>query len=328
MKKITLFIFATIISISMSAQKPLATFFSEDGYKFKVILDGKEINSEPKSRVEFIELDNDWAQAKVIFENRELPPVEKKIQGVDADGNASSVTWVIKKNNKGKWQIKASSWKTLEEADKERATSYHQSEVSTQPTAATTSTTETTTITTTHPEHSEASINTSETNMTMDININDGQENANMNINMTVPGTVSAQSESQTTYTTTTVTTTEHSTTYTEEAGIPDPLPGYNGRIGCDYPMEENMFMDAKNSIESKDFEDSKLTVAKQVMNANCLLTSQVKQVMQLFDYEDTMLEFAKASFSHVFDIDNYYQVNDAFEFESSIDELNDYISN
>ncbi|MEZ5197931.1 MAG: DUF4476 domain-containing protein [Bacteroidales bacterium] len=328
MNKAVLFIFISIISLSLNAQKPLATFFSEDGYNFRVILDGKEINAEPQSRVEFIELDNDWAQVKIIFENRELPPVEKRISGVDADGKASSITWVIKENSKGKWQIKASSWKTLEEAEKEQATSYKTNEVTTHPAAtATTTTTETTTITATHPEHSEVSINTNETNMNMDININEGQENANVNINMSVPVSVSAHTESHTTYTTTVTTTTENATTSTKETYTPDPLPGYNGRIGCDYPMGESMFTEARKSIESKDFEDTKLTVAKQVMNSNCLLTSQVKQVMQLFDFEDTRLEFAKAAFDHVYDIDNYYLVNDAFDFESSIDELNDYIS-
>ena len=280
------------------------------------------------SRVEYIELDNNRAQAKIVFENRELPNVEKKIQGVDADGKASSVTWVIKQNNKGKWQIKASSWKTLEEIEKENVSTFQQSELSTHPATKTTTTTETTTITTNQPEHSEVSRNTNTTNMSMSVNVNDGQESSNVNLNVRVPGTFTVQSDSQTTYTTTTVTTTETYSSEKQESNTETALPGYSGRIGCDYPMSESMFTDASSSIESKDFEDTKLTVAKQLMNSNCLLTSQVKQVMELFDFEDTRLEFAKAAFSHVYDIDNYYLVNDAFEFESSIDELNEYISN
>ena len=113
---ISAFIFANFfITISLNAQKPLATFFSEDGYNFSVIIDGKKINSQPMSRVEFVELDHDWAKVKIIFEDRDLPTVEKTIQGLDADGKISSVTWVIKQNNKGKWKITASSRKAIEE---------------------------------------------------------------------------------------------------------------------------------------------------------------------------------------------------------------------
>jgi hypothetical protein len=47
---------------------------------------------------------------------------------------------------------------------------------------------------------------------------------------------------------------------------------------------------------------------------------------MQLFTYEDSKLEFAKYAYDYTYDIDNYFMVNDAFEFETSIDELNEYI--
>jgi hypothetical protein len=83
----------------------------------------------------------------------------------------------------------------------------------------------------------------------------------------------------------------------------------------------------AKASISSRTFEDSKLTIAKQVAGANCLLCSQVREIMTLFTFESTKLEFAKFAYSHTLDPGNYFKLNDAFEFESSIDELNQYIN-
>ena len=47
---------------------------------------------------------------------------------------------------------------------------------------------------------------------------------------------------------------------------------------------------------------------------------------MLLFTFEDTRLDLAKYAYGHTFDIGNYYKLNDAFTFESSIDELNKYI--
>ena len=82
----------------------------------------------------------------------------------------------------------------------------------------------------------------------------------------------------------------------------------------------------ALESINSKSFETSKLTIAKQIAGSNCLLCKQVKEIMKLFSFESNRLEFAKYAYKYTWDINNYFLLNDAFDFESSIDELNKYI--
>jgi hypothetical protein len=103
-------------------------------------------------------------------------------------------------------------------------------------------------------------------------------------------------------------------------------MPGYTGPVGCAMPMSQTEFNDARKSIESKSFEDSKMTTAKQVGRDRCFTTDQVKGIMGLFSFEDTKLEFAKYAYERTHDIGNYFKVNDAFTFESSIDDLNRYI--
>jgi hypothetical protein len=66
--------------------------------------------------------------------------------------------------------------------------------------------------------------------------------------------------------------------------------------------------------------------VAKQVFNTNCITSAQVKEIMQQFSFENTKLDFAKYAYGHTFDPQNYYQINDAFEFSSSVSELNKFI--
>ena len=90
--------------------------------------------------------------------------------------------------------------------------------------------------------------------------------------------------------------------------------------------MSQTDFNDVKSSLSSKTFESDKLTLAKQIFDSNCLLSSQVKQVMGLFTYEDSKLEFAKYAYGRTYDLGNYYKVNDVFTYSSSIDELNSYI--
>jgi hypothetical protein len=90
--------------------------------------------------------------------------------------------------------------------------------------------------------------------------------------------------------------------------------------------MNGSEFSNMKGSVESKTFEESKMTMAKQMLKDRCMTVDQVKGFMGLFTFEDTKLDFAKFAYDHTYDIGNYYQVNDAFTFEASIDELNQYL--
>lgn len=132
------------------------------------------------------------------------------------------------------------------------------------------------------------------------------------------------------TTTTTTIITTEPDVPVTfpvDPNTPPDPLPGYNGPVGCQGVMETTAFSDAKSSIASKSFSSSKMTLAKQITRANCLLSRQVREVMDLFDYETDRLNYAKFAYDYTYDQGNFYKVNDAFDFESSIRSLEEFLN-
>lgn len=169
------------------------------------------------------------------------------------------------------------------------------------------------------------------------INVNIGGSSVGIDVNVNDPSMGSdVEMSSSTTVTTTTTTTTTSSgfddyddddMDYQSQQNDHYHMPGYNGKIGCSWPVESSSFESIKRSISAKDFEDSKLTLAKQVLNSNCLLAAQVKELMTLFDFESTRLEFAKMAYRHTYDQGNFYKVNDAFEYESSIEELHEFIS-
>ena len=101
-------------------------------------------------------------------------------------------------------------------------------------------------------------------------------------------------------------------------APTPQPLPM------CMSQME---FMQLKNSIESKSFESSKLQIAKQALSYNNFTSAQITDLMSAFDFESTKLDFAKSAYGKVIDKQNFYLVNNSFAFESSIQELNQFIA-
>jgi hypothetical protein len=194
----------------------------------------------------------------------------------------------------------------------------------TPPPASTTTTSTTVSKTTTTTTNSNAAHGD---NVNINMGVNAGETGGGVNISISgMDPNMSGTSQS--------TTTTTHNTTTSGYQDPPPPppvprsyVPGYTGPIGCPIPMSNIDFADYKTSISTKSFEESKLTIAKQALNSNCLMSLQVKEVMLLFSFEQTRLDFAKYAYKHTHDIGNYFKINDAFTFESSIDELNSYIS-
>ena len=147
-------------------------------------------------------------------------------------------------------------------------------------------------------------------NMGVQMNVNDMQGTSNVQQSTTVTGSSQVQVNHQSSSNTT-------SNTRPQEVT-------YTGR--CASSMDQTSFNNAKNSINSKSFEDSKLTLAKQVTKSNCMTAAQIKEVMGLFSFEETKLDFAKYAYDYCYNQGNYYEVNDGFGFESTIEELNQYL--
>ncbi len=90
--------------------------------------------------------------------------------------------------------------------------------------------------------------------------------------------------------------------------------------------MNEADFAALKMTIDRLSFDSSKLNMVKQASSTNVLTCSQVFEIMMLFSFESSKLEFAKHAFHNVYDKNRYYLVNNAFTFSSSIASLNRYI--
>lgn len=90
--------------------------------------------------------------------------------------------------------------------------------------------------------------------------------------------------------------------------------------------MSQVSFMSLICVINNATFESSKIKIASQAINTNFLTSSQVLLLLKCFTFESSKLEIAKLAYSKVIDKENFFKVNDAFTFDSSIDELNEFI--
>lgn len=92
--------------------------------------------------------------------------------------------------------------------------------------------------------------------------------------------------------------------------------------------MTDHEFTMVKEALRKEWFENNRATSAKQVIDGNFMTSEQVKQMLQLFTFENHKLDLAKYAYGKTVDQRNYFIVNDVFMFSSSKDELARYIRN
>lgn len=323
MKQLLLLFGLLLGSSAIFAQDAALVLFTENGEAFTATLNGAKQNDTPMTRVRCTDLNQEFYQVKIDFEDASLLDFNANI----ALEPGLETTSIIKMNKKGKYVLRMFGTTPLSNVAVEPVAEYTPLPVQTapnndalkNPSPVEEEVTTTTTITTGSP------VTRTEIE---DINIEMTVPGLDMKVKMEVPG---MEVESDVTYTETVTTTTTNRMTRPAEENVavyeqPNPMPGYSGPIGCDWPADDTEMKSALESIKSKSFEDGKLTVAKQIAKNKCLTAEQVKQVMMSFGFEETKLDFAKFAYDYTYDQGNYYVVNDAFGFEMTIDELNDFL--
>jgi len=118
-------------------------------------------------------------------------------------------------------------------------------------------------------------------------------------------------------------------TTYTIPFASYYKLEDYEGRIGCPFPIKDIEQAKLRAIILAESLEESKLEKVKGAildMDSVCILVEQTKELIVLFEFEETRLDFAKFIFYYTFDIDNYEKLYPTFNFENSKAELRELL--
>ena len=283
-------LFLFILSIQIQAQTSNVILFTENGEKFTVILNGLRQNAKPETNVKIQDLNAPQYKMKIIFDDIKLG--ESSFNLFLEPGKER--TFSVSKNKKGNYTLRLISDVAITNSSPVPSSQsvYNYNNTGTPV-----------------PVYDPAgSVNI---NMNMGengggINMTTPEGNINMSINTNMPNGNGAMTGNEV---------------------ITNPVPGYAGPYGCPYPMSASEFSALKGSVASKSFEDSKLTIAKQGINTNCLTALQIKELLSVFTFEETKLDFAKYAYNRAYDVNNYYKINDVFTFESSIEELNEYIN-
>ncbi len=309
MKKLFLPLVFMFFGTAYLFSQPMSNFifFSEDGYPFNLVMNGIQENDNPQTNIRVTGLTATNYKVRIVFEDKTIPTLEKNVYtkpGIE-------ITYVIKKHKKGYNVLRFYSEAPIpyEEVTKEFVV-YDDNPVVTRE--------EVTVHDNTNSDGVHIDLNVNESGINYNVDTPDGSihVNANIDINGTAVNYTETYTEQET-----------HYVVADDVAETHYVMPGYSGNVGCPWPMKPQDFQRAKHSIENADFSSDKQTIAKQIVSSNCLTAEQVKQIVSLFDFESGKLEFAKFAYTHTYDIGNYFIINDAFDFSSSIKELDEYIN-
>lgn len=310
MKKIYLSLLATLSTIASYAQTSNLVVFSDEGKKFYLVINGRQVNDQSLSNVRVTDLDGDYVHARVVFEDKRDPSVEKKILLL-SQGN--EVTYVLKKNKKGETVFRSYSEVPL---------SMVPAQIANQPTLSY-STAASNDESVNKSEYSTTSTTTTTTGATGILGANVNIGGVNMNVTIQDNGTMLNGSSTTTTSTYSTTTTNTNANTNTQYNNSNNENTNYSN--DCVNGMSETELREAKKSISSSTFADTMENTFKQIVSNKCVTTKQVKQMLQLFTFEESKLDMAKYAYGYVADPANYYSVNDIFTHSSSKDELSEY---
>ncbi len=312
-------VFFILFGFHLQAQTSNLVFFTEDGERFTLYVNGAQQNNSPDTQVKVWDFLGEFAQIRVVFHDLGVSEMKKGI--MVTPGMESS--WSIRKNKKGEYTLRSAGEvpKPVETAPVQVV--QVQAPVQNQNIPASS-----TTITTTTHQTTMSGQATPQ-GAGIGISINDQGTQVNMNINVDGLNLSSNKTGAVTTTTTQTTTTYQesHSGVYSEGSYQDNTVQRVSAHpAGCEFEMENSAYQSALRSIEAKSFSDEKFIVIKQILRGNCVSVNQVLGFMQLFTFEDDKIEVAKAAYHKTLDQSNYFQVNDQFTYSTSAEELNRFI--
>lgn len=294
------------------------TIFSEDGLKFYLVLNGERYNDVPQTNIRIEELPNPYYNCKIIFADKTQPDISKNaLMLADANGVMQDVTYRIKRDNKGKNVLRYYSFVPAQQNMMRPANcaTYRFGAPNIMIGAAPTG----------YSNTSATTIQQNTIGTAGNVQVNVGGVGVNVNLGTPAGATMT---------TTTTTTTSSYNSNYNNNSynNNQNNSGAYNNRNSanygnnCNMPMNNMDFEDAKRSINASNFDETRLSTAKQIISSNCMNTNQITALLKLFSFEESKLDFAKYAYAYCLDRNNYYKVGNAFTFESSKTELTNYV--
>jgi hypothetical protein len=336
--KIHIFIFGIFIFMSLEVPAQIINdlvVFSNDGDRFTLILNGERRNLTPETNVKVYSLDLTTYKAKIIYENKNLDDVETNINFLD---NGFECVFGLVKRSKRKHTLDYISSTRMKSFLNTNNSSNNSSTVNN--TANNNNNTNTGTYgTNTSTNNSTYGTNTSTHTGTYGTNTNNSTYGTNTNYgsggNISLNnGALGVGVNNNGGVTIRTKEGNFNLGPHNEESAVINVLGNAISlhkaaeKTGCASPMLQTQFEIAKKNIDSTGTDSLKMADANIIINSNCLLTSQVEEIMKFFKQDQTKLEFAIGAYHHTSDLYNYHKLKDSFTGDAYKKDFHTFVDN
>ncbi len=302
------FLFLLLLTPMTWAQGSLI-FFTENGERFTLTVNGQTINYQPDARVRFDGVNTEGVKVNIKFEQAELGSVIKTVLA----SPTLEVTYNLKRNKKNEWVIRY-----LSEAPAGSTAPAAPSAPVAEPVYMDEQTPAAPQSNPSSPSNGSVGFqfNMNEQNGSVGIQMNvDGiQTNTNINGIAAPRGQENLDEEHETWQSS------DHSKPSYEMANAPQK---------CIVGMWDTELRKGMQTIQSHGSDEEKLASAKQMADNYCFYIGQVKQVMNVFTYDESKLAFAIYAYSKVAstDIKEYYTLASLFTYGGTKTQFNEFLS-
>jgi nuclear transport factor 2 (NTF2) superfamily protein len=266
--------------------------FSEKGERFWVTINGIKQNAKASQHVKITGLQGNFWKMRVIFENQNIPEESQNV-GTTPGYENHEFTYQVKQNRKGEYVIRAFSVAPIAQSTSKAEITNPYS-----PTERTVDVNPNINVQVKEEDKTGFTLKVDEKGLDLRVNV----PNDRTDVVVTTP--------TDNPYPNTTTTTTNNN----------------NSSNNCWSPMNANEFAQAKKMVQNESFEETKMNMSKQFTRRNCLSIDQIKQIVNLFTFEENKFEYVKFAYDFCQDKRNYYQLSDVFTFSATKDDFNEFL--
>jgi len=101
----------------------------------------------------------------------------------------------------------------------------------------------------------------------------------------------------------------------------------YYGNYYANNNYHNNRFEELKDLVARESFDDTRLAICKEYIRTHPISSEELRELLSLLTFESNRVNLAKYSYRYVTDPGYFYTVYNAFTFDSSVNELINWIN-
>ncbi|TGD78039.1 DUF4476 domain-containing protein [Hymenobacter wooponensis] len=110
---------------------------------------------------------------------------------------------------------------------------------------------------------------------------------------------------------------------YPNNPSYPNSYPGNNPNYYVISPQDVTRLL---QSVQRQSFDDNKLPILREALRESAVESEDLKRILSTLTFDRNRVELAKYAYPRVVDPQRFYQVYEAFDFQTSVQELQRFV--